>query len=88
MRTFLLAPPSPNGLMQVLKVDLNSAEKTLFMAFSIDSLLARTFTTLVDCDLHSCLLPMFTVPTLRVGASNIPLEEFPTTPSTIAKQDK
>ena len=88
MRIFLLAPPSPNGLIQAFRVNLNSGEKTLFIAFYIDSLLARAFITLVDCDLPRCLRPMFTVPTFRVGASDIPLEELPTTPSTVAKQDK
>ena len=58
------------------------------MLFLMSSLFAFTSIMPIDRNLPSCLFPIFIVYFLKLGASVIPLEEFPTTASIFSNKEK
>ena len=71
-----------------MSVSWNFNEYNLLIDFIIFEELSSQSITLPGLILPSWRVPIFIAPFLKEETSNIPLDEFPKTPSTYFRQDK
>lgn len=86
-RIFLLESPFPYGFEDCKHSFLNGLDNAFEIDVEISDLLYSQSITLTSLYLSACLLPRFTAGFPNVGASKIPLEEFPIINSQFASSD-